>query len=101
MKFLTTSQLADTLQISESAFRTLIRQGGFRAFGWGREPFGSTRMPSTPGGNSSLTQESTKMTLRRISNVWVYPCKIGGKTWSHSTGKINRREAEREVPRLQ
>jgi len=35
------------------------------------------------------------MALRQVPNVWVYQCKIGGKTWSRSTDKINRRAAER------
>jgi integrase len=41
------------------------------------------------------------MALRKAANVWIYQCKIGGRTWSRSTGKANRREAEREVPKLQ
>jgi len=42
------------------------------------------------------------MTLRRIpgSSVWVYQCKINGKTFTRSTGQSDRKKAEKEVPRL-
>lgn len=42
------------------------------------------------------------MGLRRMpgSMVWVYQCKINGKTWSRSTGHADRRKAERMAPRL-
>lgn len=32
--------------------------------------------------------------LRRVGNVWVYQCKLTGKTWSRSTGETNKRRAE-------
>jgi len=39
--------------------------------------------------------------LRKVGNVWIHQCSINGRTWSRSTGKSDRKEAEREVPRLQ
>lgn len=42
------------------------------------------------------------MALRRKpgSRVWLYQCKIDGKTWCRTTGQTDKRKAQREVPRL-
>jgi len=42
------------------------------------------------------------MALRKMpgSNAWVYQCKIDNRTWTRSTGRTDRKEAEKEIPRL-
>lgn len=41
------------------------------------------------------------MTLRKVGKVWVYQCKVNGKTWSRSTEESDKRKAAAKVAQLE
>ena len=41
------------------------------------------------------------MSLRKVGNVWIYRCKVNGKTWSRSTGETDKRKAVAKIPQLE
>jgi integrase len=42
-----------------------------------------------------------KMSLRKVGNVWIYRCKVDGKTWARSTGETDKRKAVAKIPELE
>lgn len=42
----------------------------------------------------------TRLIRKKGRKVWIFRCKVNGKTFERSTGQRNKRLAEREVPRL-
>jgi integrase len=41
------------------------------------------------------------MSLRKVGNVWIYRCKVNGKTWDRSTGETDKRKALAKVTELE
>src|SRR5256885_109862 len=40
------------------------------------------------------------MSLRKVGNVWIYRCKVNGKTWARSTGETDKRKAFAKISQL-
>ena len=40
------------------------------------------------------------MSLRKVGKVWIYRCKVNGRTWSRTTEETDKRKAVAKIPHL-
>jgi integrase len=41
------------------------------------------------------------MSLRKVGKIWVYRCKVNGRTWSRTTEEADKRKALAKIPHLE
>lgn len=41
------------------------------------------------------------MALKKIGTIWVYRCKVNGRTWSKTTGETDKRKAVAKIPQFE